>query len=299
MIRLLLLLTALLCCALHGGDKVLIWAATAPGLPGKAFLAGSIHTGKGAWYPLDRAYDQALSAADAVYFEVNEPNRMEVVLTARRHCVFQNGKKLSSVLGFKDFQTVRAFFRQHSSHVNPLALDRLRPWFLGIEVANLYMRLHPEYSGKYGLETVIASHLNGKPARSLETIDSQFQALSDVPDEAAARVLMDDIRDFKHAGKNLEQAMAALENGTPEPLTMLENELAFKHPEFYFHVFQKRNEAFAEKIYALLKTQQTVFVLIGTGHFAGKASVLEYLRQKGCIIRQLSRAGQPGKIAPE
>ena len=59
---------------LAAGDKVLIWEASAPGLPGKAYLAGSIHSGKAEWYPLDAAYDRALDASSVVYFEIYKPD---------------------------------------------------------------------------------------------------------------------------------------------------------------------------------------------------------------------------------
>ena len=54
----------------------------------------------------------------------------------------------------------------------------------------------------------------------------------------------------------------------------------------------------AEKIYSMLKQKQTVFVLVGAGHFAGKENILELLRDRGCTTVQLKRVGKPGRLKP-
>jgi len=70
MVRLLTFILISLVFLLSAGDKVLIWEVSAPNLPGKAYLAGSIHSGKAKWYPLNEAYDRAFDASSVVYFEI-------------------------------------------------------------------------------------------------------------------------------------------------------------------------------------------------------------------------------------
>lgn len=285
-------------CIVSAGDRVLIWEASAPKLPGKAYIAGSIHSGKANWYPLDLAYDRALDAASAVYFEIYPLNQQEVAQKTLFYGLFQGGRTLRQVLNGQDYQAVCAFYAKYSPGMNPQVLDRFRPWLLSVQIAQLYLMQHPEISRACGLENVFSKHLGGKPGRGLENADDQFLAMSAVPDAAAGAVLMENVRDFNLAGRDLDRIFRALETGEPDELSLIANEMAFKHPEFHRELFLNRNRKIAEKIYELLKTKQTVFILVGAGHVAGKGNILEFLREKGCSTIQLKRAGRPGRIQP-
>ena len=182
--------------------------------------------------------------------------------------------------------------------MNPALLERFRPWFLSVQLSQFYLLRHPEVRREFGLENVFTKHIGNKPARSLETVDGQLLAISSISDDAAGRMLMDGIRDFQQAGRDLNRIFRALETGDPEELTSIANEMAFKHPEFHRELFLRRNERIAQLICGLLKEKQTVFILVGAGHLAGKGNILESLRDKGCTTVQLPRLGKPGRIRP-
>ena len=283
---------------LAAGDKVLIWEASAPGLPGKAYLAGSIHSGKAEWYPLDAAYDRAFDAASVIYFEIYKPNMQEATQKNLMYGLFRDGRTLSQVLGMADFQQLCKFYAQFAPNMSPMVLDRFRPWMLTVQISQFYLLQHPEIRREYGLENVFTKHIGNKTAGSLETIDSQLGAVSGISDAAAGRLLMEGVREFASAGKDMERIFRALETGEPAALTLITDEMAFKHPEFHRALFVERNRRMAEKIHSMLKEKQIVFVLVGAGHFAGKENILELLRDRGCTTVQLKRAGKPGRLKP-
>lgn len=283
---------------LAADGKVLIWETSAKGLPGKAFVAGSIHSGKASWYPLDEAYDRALDASSSVYFEIFRPDNQEIARKTLFYGVFRDGKTLSQILGYPDFQAVSVFIRKINPALEPAVLERLRPWMLSIQISNIYLMQHPEISRACGLESVFTRHLGSRKGESLESVDSQLRAMSNVPDAAAGRLLMEGIRDFESAGRDLKRIFHALETGVPDELSLITNEMAFKHPQFHSILFLKRNERIAEKIYEMLKQKQTVFILVGAGHLAGQGNILELLRNRGCTTIQLKRLGKPGRLKP-
>jgi len=283
---------------LAAGDKVLIWEASAPGLPGKAYLAGSIHSGKAEWYPLDAAYDRAFDAASVIYFEIYKPDMQEATQKNLMHGIFRDGRTLSQVLGMADFQQLCKFYAQFVPNVNPLRLERFRPWLLSVQISQFYLLRHPEIRRVYGLESVFTKHIGDKTPRSLESIDSQLLSISRISDAAAGRLLIKGVREFADAGKDMQRIFRALETGEPAALTLITDEMAFKHPEFHRALFIDRNRNIAEKVYSMLKQKQTVFVLVGAGHLAGKENILELLRDRGCTTVQLKRAGKPGRLKP-
>ena len=298
MIRVLTVILALASLVLSADDKVLIWEAKSPELPGKAYVAGSIHIGKSQWYPLDRTYDRVFDEAGAVYFEIYRPDHQAVAQKTLLYGIFRDGKTLSQILGYADFQTVCNFYAQRSPGMNSALLERFRPWVLSVQISQFYLQQHPEISRSFGLENVFTRHMGDKTAGSLESIDDQLRGMSEVSDAAAGRLLMDGIRNFVHAGRDLNRIFRALETGEPDDLSLIANEMALKHPEVHRCLFLKRNQAIAEKIYEMLKSRQTVFILVGAGHLAGKGNILEMLRNRGCSTVQLKRSGKPGRIQP-
>ena len=283
---------------LAADGKVLIWEVTAPDLPGKAFLTGSIHSGKAQWYPLDGAYDKAFDASAVVFFEIYKPDQQEIAKSTMLYGLFRDGRKLPHVIGYQDFQQVCQFYAVHAPNMQPALLERFRPWMLSVQISQIYLQKHPEIRREYGLESVFTKHLGSKKAESLESIESQLKSMSSVSDAAAGRLLMEGIRDFADAGRDLKRIFHALETGVPDDLSLITNEMAFKHPEFHRKLFIERNQRIAGKIYEMLKKKQTVFILVGAGHFAGKNSILELLRDRGCSTVQLKRLDKPGRLKP-
>lgn len=298
MIRFFSLLLIFFCAVLSAGDRVLIWEATMPGQPGRAYLAGSIHVGKAEWYPLDQAYDRALDASSEIWFEIYDLDPQEAAQKTLMYGVFRAGTgSLSQVLGFADFQKVCKFYAKHSA-LKPEMLDLFRPWLLSIQISQFYLRQHPEYRSDLGFEKVFKRHLGERKAVSLESIDRQFQSMAAIPDAISGRLLMDSISEFEQAGRELERIERGLESGASHEIAMIANELAFRHREIHRAMFLDRNRAMAERIFDALKTKKTVFVLVGAGHFAGKGSILEILQEKGCRLLQQPRIGKPGRIKP-
>ena len=298
MVRLLTFILVSFVFLLSAGDKVLIWEVSAPNLPGKAYLAGSIHSGKAKWYPLDEAYDRAFDASSVIYFEIFKPDPQEIAKWTMLYGLFRDGRTLSQVIGAPDFQEVCRFYAVHSPNMQPALLERLRPWMLSVQISNIYLMKHPEISRDFGLESVFTKHLGDKKPESLESIGAQLKAMSDISDAAAGRLLLEGIRDFANAGRDLKRIFHALETGVPDDLSLITNEMAFKHPEFHRKLFVERNRQIASKVYEMLKRKQTVFILVGAGHFAGKGSILEELRNRDCTTIQLKRQGKPGRLKP-
>ena len=286
---------------LAADGKVLIWEVSAPGQPGKAYLAGSIHSGKAQWYPLDAAYDRAFDASSVIYFEIYKPDQQEVRQKLLFYGLFRDGKTLSQVLGMTDYQQVWDFYAKYPREapgMNSGVLQSFRPWLLSVQIAQIYLARHPEIRREFGLENVFTKHIGNKTPRSLETVDGQLQAVSSISDAAAGRMLMDGIRDFEQAGRDLNRIFRALETGDSAELASIANEMAFKHPEFHRELFVRRNERIAKQIFELLKEKQTVFILVGAGHLAGKGNILDSLRDKGCTTVQIKRLNKPGRIRP-
>lgn len=283
---------------LTAGEKILVWQATSPNLPGKLYLAGSVHIGKKSWYPLDSAYDKLVNESSAIYYEIHKLDKMEAAQISMQHGFFPGNENLSHIANMSELVTIKNFMSQYSKSVPVYLVERFRPWLLNLEVAGAYLQTRKDLSRECGLESVFTKTFSDKPSFSLETIQLQVQSMSKVQDSIVLRMLLDSIRDFKNAGRDLERIFQAFETGDPAHLVPITTTMAFRYPAFYQSLIADRNQLMGQKIYRLMKKKQTVFILVGAAHLTGKDSLLDYLRERDCLIEQVNRSGVKGKIQP-
>jgi len=167
-----------------------------------------------------------------------------------------------------------------------------------MQISQFYLQKHPEYRADLGFEKIFRQHLGKRTPVSMESIDRQFRSMASISDAAAGRLLMESIREFDQAGRDLERIERGLGSGASHELALIANELAFRHVEIHQAMFLDRNRDMAERILEAFKSKKTVFVLVGAGHFAGKGSILEILLAKGCKLVQQPRTGKPGRLKP-
>lgn len=280
------------------GGLLLLWEVTHQDLPGKLFLAGSIHAAQKEFYPLDSTYDKAWKESKVVCFEIADQNAEDLSKAFLKYGLYPQGQKLSQKCSFMEFQKICAFFMQHDKQYTAAVLDRFRPWALYMQSARILLQKFPQYRFEYGMERVFSHHLGKRHLMGLESVDSQIRSISTVPDMVGVKLLLETISSREKAGRDLKRMTLSLQNGSIRPLEEMIREVEVKYPSFHQALFVERNRRMTEKIFPFLRKKQTVFVLVGAGHFAGKENILQLLRQRKCVIKQLKRSGTKGMFTP-
>lgn len=278
--------------------KVLIWETTHKDLPGKLYLAGTLHAAPASLYPLDSTYDRVLQESSMIGLEIRDEEMATLPAVIGKYAFFPPGKKLSDLYSFLDFQKICSFFMKHNTQYTPGALEQHRPWFLYMNCVQIHLIRFPDFKTEYGLENVILRHAPRKEMFSLESVESQIRTLAQIPDRDSARVLLDSVADMDKAGKDLDRIMLALKSGNMAPLEEMVNEVRLRYPVFYRNLLSGRNRQMAEKMMEILRKRQNVLILVGAAHFAGDQSIQEHLKKYGCQLRQLSASGKKGRISP-
>ena len=290
------LLLVLSVLALFAADKALIWEVVKTGQPGKIYLVGSIHLGRADWYPLDSVYDKVLKESQEMYFEIFEPDMTALAMTISTKGMYPPDKNLSGVIGKTQFAELTRFFAENGSKTPPFLLEKMRPWLISIELAGLYVRKEKALKSYYGLEKVFTANRGERPGHSLESIDSQMNAMASIPDDVMIQSILKSIRDPEKAKRELDATLASLHSGDIAKLAEMCGEIARETPEIYRKLFTERNTAIAKKLLLLLKEKKVFFVLVGAGHFAGKDNIRDLLAKAGCRIIQLEKTGKKGAI---
>ncbi len=294
--KVLLMLFLLLAAITFAADKALIWEVTKTGQPGKIYLVGSIHLGRADWYPLDAVYDRVLKESQEMYFEIFEPDMTALAMTISSKGMYPPDKNLSDVIGKTRFAELARFFADNGSKVPPFMLEKMRPWLISIELAGIYIRKEKSLKSYYGLEKVFTAHKGARQGYSLESIDSQLNAMAAIPDEVMIASIMKSVRDPEKAKRELRATLSSLHSGDIAKLTEMCGEIAAETPQIYQKLFVDRNIDIAKKLLVLLKEKKVYFVLVGAGHFAGKDNIRDLLLKDGCRIVQLEKTGRKGSI---
>ena len=280
-------------------QNVLIWEATHKELPGKLYLAGTLHAAPRSLYPLDSTYDRVLKEVSGIGLEIREEEMAELPALIRRYGYFGGGNgKLSSCFSFLDFQKVCSFFMQHNPQYTPGELERHRPWLLYTHAVHILLLKYPEYKTEYAMEKILLQHAGKKRVFTLESAQSQIRLLALVPDRDSARVLLETLHNTEKAGKDLEKIMLALQSGDPAVLEEMVREIQIKYPSFHKNLLTERNKNITEKLLQALREKETLLILAGAAHFVGDQSIPSLLEERGCRIRLLPSSGKSGKIAP-
>ena len=129
----------------------------------------------------------------------------------------------------------------------------------------------------------------GKAVEPLETLESQFAMLAQIPGDPASSSLS--AASDPRAAADLSAAMAQLEgawaSGKHDLFSAMLDDMQSSAPEAYRILFVERNARWSNWVAGRMRQPGTAFVAIGAAHLAGEDSLLVRLAQRGLISRRL------------
>jgi uncharacterized protein YbaP (TraB family) len=135
-----------------------------------------------------------------------------------------------------------------------------------------------------------AAAAEGKMVEPLETLESQFAMIANIPSEPAPLVPCAS-SDCATATTALGAAMVELQdawaNGDHGLFSAVLGEMQSSSPDAYRILFVERNARWSNWVAGRMRQPGTAFVAIGSAHLAGDDSLLVRLAQRGLISRRL------------
>ncbi|MBR2363662.1 MAG: TraB/GumN family protein, partial [Lentisphaeria bacterium] len=252
--------------------------------------------------PLDRKYDETLAESDVIVFEVfeedNSKNQKAILEFIQKKAFYPPGKNLKEVMGEKEFFLLDSFYKSRGiMHFAQTGLTR-RPWLLMLELTMITAQ-EMGLKGEYGFEEVFKKLRNGRPARGLESAGSQLSLLEGTDEKILCRMLTDGVKDSSIQKEELKNILHSFHTGDMTALSEQTEKTAKKYPVFYKRLLLTRNYNMTEKLIEYSNEKKTFFILIGAAHFAGNGNILQLLKAKGFVIKQLAKTGKKGGITGE
>ena len=167
------------------------------------------------------------------------------------------------------------------------ALEPMRPWLAALTLAALPI-IKAGYDPAKGVDNVLKAKAAavGKPVHSLESAEQQLHFFADFPKARQVEMLRQVLDEVASGSAQVEEILAAWAAGDLATLDKDMNEVDERdYPDLHAVLIVNRNEAWAEKIAAWMKSGKgEIFVAVGAGHLVGKDSLQKALEARGIAV---------------
>jgi hypothetical protein len=238
-------------------------------------------------YPLAPAVLDAYAHAGSLLMEVNleEIDSEQVQAEMLASATLPEGKTLPDVLGTQRYE--RAAALAHEIGVELSIFDRFAPWFVAEAISELQLT-QLGFEPKNGVEMYFMERArsDGKSVDGLETVHDQISVFQNMSLDTQAEYLLSSLEQAHDLPKDVNSMVRAWQHGdTGWFESELQSDLGHD-PDLYQSVLLARNRKWVPKIEALLDSDKNYLVIVGTGHLAGRGSVVDLLKKDGIVATQ-------------
>lgn len=234
------------------------------------------------------AFDEAISSADKIVFEVDmkSPEAQRAIATDfLQRGMYEDGRTLKTVLNDDDEAVISAAF--DSIGVPLDAMNTFEPWMASVNLGVMKL-VNDGYDPNAGVETVIQAEAEaaGKTFGFLEEISQQTDAFDLLPEEEQITMLYETALLLDESPRMLDLLVDEWAEGDVDGIaTLVANPDGYGFTDAaYQSLLVKRNQAWVPQIEAMLEQPGSVFIAVGAGHLAGPDSVIVMLRDKGYTV---------------
>lgn len=249
------------------------------------YLFGTIHLlPKGLrWFagPIERAFD----TSDEFVSEIAESDPAVVQRVMIEKAFLPPDQTLRGLLGPAEKTALEKALAGNKLPLN--AVDRFEPWYAGVYLSTVPL-LSAGYAAENGVEATLEarSKVLGKRRVGLETIEYQLGLFDTLPADVQRRYLAEIAKHSPTIRAQLTQMVEQWKRGNAAKLAELMN-ADEDDPHMVEVLLTARNRAWSQWIKARMDRPGKVFLAVGTGHLAGKDSVLEQLTALGYTVTRL------------
>jgi len=253
------------------------------------YLLGSIHIFIKESYPLSREIENAFDQSDILAVETNIADIGKIDVQKLIEIAFYpEGDSLERHVSKETYELVKK--ELGGLGILPELMNKQKPWFLAATLASLEL-LKLGYDPNSGIDMYFLSKAKGKKRiTELESLDDQFNLLSNFSDQDQESFLLYTVKDSNMLGREVDQLVHAWSSGDTKGVESIMTRSVNEDrrlSSIYERLVYERNINMALKIEDLLRGKETCFVVVGAGHLVGEKGIVEKLKSKGYLIEQL------------
>jgi uncharacterized protein len=275
-----------------------LWEVTA--LANRAYLFGTLHAGRKDWYPLPRAVEEALADSQVLVVEadISDP---KALAASGEAMVYKPPDSLRRHVSPADYARLLKLLPRY--RIPESDVQHMKP-FMAVSLLVFSEWARQGYVPQLGVDAYLLAraHANKMPVVELEGVENQMRMMDSLTD-AESRTLFSGTLGALESGLTAEQIRGMVNAWqVGDPALMLEvarryNERVQGAAAFEEKFVWSHHDAMIAKIEGYLNDSAARhFIAVGALHLAGPRGLVEQLRARGYVVRQIfvdPRGGKP------
>ena len=256
----------------------------------KVYLYGTVHAGKQEWYPLPAPVENAFADSQVLVVEadISDTEALRKAQPATLAPPDTLAKHVDPAV-YARFVKLLPRFRLPEAQ-----LAQMKP-FMAVSLLVFADWARLGYQPNFGVDSylIAKAHNNNKPVRELEGLDAQVELMDSLTEEQNKAIFEGtvDALESGAADEQIEGMVKAWQQGDPKAVLEIArryNEKVKGAAELEEKFVWARHDAMVKKIESYLnETKDRAFVAVGALHLAGPRGLVELLRKRGYIVRQI------------
>ena len=279
---------AVVAAPVHANAAAFLWEVSS--MTNKIYLYGTVHAGKKEWYPLPPVVEQAFADSQALVVEadISDVEAMQKVQPA----TYTPPDNLSKHVDAASYDRFRKLLPRYQ--LPEASVAKLKPFMaVSLLVFSDWARLgfRPEYAVEVYL--IQKAEKAKMPVRELEGLDMQIELMDSLTEEQNQRVFEGTVDALESglADEQIKGMVATWQAGDPAKMFEIArkyNDKVKGAAELEEKFVWGRHPAMLKKIEGYLNdSKERSFVAVGAMHLVGPRGLVEELRKRGYIVRQL------------
>ena len=257
----------------------------------RIYLFGTIHAGKKEWYPLPAPVEEAFNDSDILVVEADVTDLKAMEKTAPA-VMYSPPETLTQHVDPDDYERFRKLLPRYQ--IPEKQVVQMKPFMAAsLLVFSEWARLG--YIPSFGIDAylIAKAKAEAKPVVEIEGVEAQIQLMDSLTDAEHKEVFRGTVKAME-MGLTSEQITGMVNAWQAgDPALMLDvarryNDLVPGARDFEEKFVWSRHEAMLKKIEGYLnESRERHFIAVGSLHLAGPRGLVEELRKRGYIVRQL------------
>ncbi len=276
--------------------KPALWKIDGPA--GDIYFFGSIHILPKGFRWRTPELEAALAEASRLVFELNLDEAKDQAAMAglvAKYGFLPPDQSLHKMLAPEHRRKLGEVAK--SFGLNPIAIDRMRPWLAAITLSALAVIKQSSEPGEpvspadamneiAGVDMQLWdwSKTAGKERGALETGEDQILIFANLTHNQETELLIVTLQEVSQPAASVDRLLEAWKAGDTEKLDRALNDDLNAYPALRKAVFADRHEKWLPQIEAMMNDGRTHLIVVGAAHLVGKGSVIDMLRAKGIKV---------------
>ncbi|MBL4828439.1 MAG: TraB/GumN family protein [Aliivibrio sp.] len=258
-----------------------VWRAEKAGF--SYTLLGSIHAGKGSFYPLPNSATKAFESSHGLIVEADILSNTAPILRESNFSAIQ-------VLSNQKIEQLHAILTNYSLNIDSYL--QLPPWLLAMTLQLLQL---PEVGlqVELGIDQFFLqqAHQNSTPVHEFEGMDFQISLFQNLEQEGAD-LLIDTIEGWSESQQALTCLVDAWQQGDDGMLVQLLEQQQYNQQLADLLIYKRNNQwvnALVNNRFQLIKGEY--LVVVGALHLVGNKGIISQLERNGFTVERLTPIG--------